>query len=267
MRLRLTQLLVLLVIAAALAACGVGQTPTPGPGGPGQTPTPNPTSTPTPAPTHTPTPTPHPQHIPISHPAWLNDLIIRFEDEPVANPPVVIKEYTYKGETVYFIPARCCDFFSDLYDAEGNLIAHPDGGISGNGDGRAADFFEEATYVRTVWEDPRSKTEYERELVKAPIESIDVAILESFPVQYRLQVVSGVPGGCARFDHWTVDLDEESNVFTVELFNSMPAAHEEVVCTAIYGMIEHSIPLTGVSDAGATYTVNVHDKTTTFVAQ
>tara|TARA_B100000809_G_scaffold230761_1_gene245419 strand:+ start:435 stop:590 length:156 start_codon:yes stop_codon:yes gene_type:complete len=30
---------------------------------------------------------------------------------------------------------ECCDQFSDLLDAEGNLIGHPDGGITGRGDG------------------------------------------------------------------------------------------------------------------------------------
>ena len=28
-----------------------------------------------------------------------------------------------------------CDQFSDLLDANGNLIGHPDGGITGRGDG------------------------------------------------------------------------------------------------------------------------------------
>ena len=30
---------------------------------------------------------------------------------------------------------ECCDQFSDLLDSEGNLIGHPDGGITGRGDG------------------------------------------------------------------------------------------------------------------------------------
>ena len=30
---------------------------------------------------------------------------------------------------------ECCDQFSDLLDAEGNLIGHPDDGITGRGDG------------------------------------------------------------------------------------------------------------------------------------
>ena len=37
--------------------------------------------------------------------------------------------------TVYYVVHQCCDQFSDLLDANGNLIWHPDGGITGMGDG------------------------------------------------------------------------------------------------------------------------------------
>jgi hypothetical protein len=262
MKPRFTFVLMLLAVAALIAACGVQATPTSPGSGSNQTPTPLPSETPSP----TPTPTPIPEGTPMYRPVWLNDLIVNFEGEPLANPPVVIKEYVYKGDTVYYVPARCCDIYSDLYDAEGNLIAHPDGGITGNGDGRASDFLEAAQYVRTVWQDPRATIEYERELAKAPIESADVAVLESFPPQYRLHVVSGLPSGCAAFDHWTVALDEETKTFTVEIYNSVPAASADVACTMIYGLIENSIPLNGV-ESGHTYTVNVNDHSTTFESQ
>ena len=73
-------------------------------------------------------------------PDWLTRLIQRLENEPVANPPASIAQYVYTGHTVYFLPPRCCDIFSDLYDADGNIIGHPDGGITGQGDGRVPDF-------------------------------------------------------------------------------------------------------------------------------
>ena len=48
-------------------------------------------------------------------PEWLNQLITRLENEPVANLPASVTSYEYKGRTVYFVPAaRCCYFFSDL---------------------------------------------------------------------------------------------------------------------------------------------------------
>ena len=250
----------LLAIAVFTAACGVGATSTPVPASTS-------TPTPVPAPTSTPTPTPIPSVTPTgSRPGWLNDLVIRFEQEPVANPAISIFEYEYKGETVYFVPQRCCDIFSDLYDAGGALIAHPDGGIAGHGDGRASDFFETAKLVRTVWTDHRGEESFKRELTKAPIESVDVAIMESFPVQYRVNVVSGLPSGCARFDHWELSVDAAAHAITIDVYNSVPAAGEAIACTMIYGYVEHSIGIDGI-EPGHTYTVTVNDHQTQFTSQ
>ena len=85
-------------------------------------------------------------------PQWLTDLIQRLKHEPVANPPASITQYHYEGQTVFFVPQRCCDIFSDLYDADGNIIGHPDGGITGQGDGRAPDFFEERSNEQLIWD-------------------------------------------------------------------------------------------------------------------
>jgi hypothetical protein len=41
----------------------------------------------------------------------------------------------HQGEEVYYVVEECCDQFSDLLDAGGNLIGHPDGGFTGGGDG------------------------------------------------------------------------------------------------------------------------------------
>ena len=32
-------------------------------------------------------------------------------------PAPVVSEYRYGARAVYFVPQRCCDIFSDLYDA------------------------------------------------------------------------------------------------------------------------------------------------------
>ena len=239
MKLRMFSLL--LVIAAITAACGAGATATP-------------ISIDDPTPTATPTPN--------THSAWLTALIASFEDDDVANPPLKVSEYVYNGATVYFVPQRCCDIFSDLYNDSGLLIAHPDGGITGMGDGMAPDFSTNAAFVRVVWEDPRGQ----RELVHAPIESIEVLILESFPAQYRAHVVSGLPNGCSRFDHWTVELDEVARVFTIEVLNSAPKPTADIACAMVYGTIDPSIPLENVA-AGQMYEVDVHDKSTEFTAQ
>lgn len=243
MKLRMFSLL--LVIAGFTAACGAGGTATPVP-----VDDPTPTATPAPTPTSE------------GNPEWLAALIASFEADDVTNPPIKISEYEYDGATVYFVPQRCCDIFSDLYNDTGLLIAHPDGGIAGVGDGRASDFSASATFVRVIWEDSRGQ----RELVRAPIESIEILILESFPVQYRAHVVSGLPNGCSRFDHWTVDLDEAGRQFTIEVLNSAPKPTTDIACAMVYGTMDHSIPLENVA-AGQTYQVRVHDKATEFTAQ
>lgn len=88
-------------------------------------------------------------------PSCLNKLIAQFREEEVQNPPRKIYSYSYKGKTVYYVTPPCCDFFSDLYDKNCNIIAHPDGGITGRGDGRASDFDKVRTNERLLWEDKR----------------------------------------------------------------------------------------------------------------
>ena len=88
-------------------------------------------------------------------PGWLTALISQLAGGPVANPPAVITRYAYKGQTVYFVPQRCCDVASVLYDANGGVVCHPDGGITGRGDGRCPDFFTERRDEQIVWRDTR----------------------------------------------------------------------------------------------------------------
>ncbi|MEK8017249.1 MAG: pilin [Candidatus Parabeggiatoa sp.] len=73
---------------------------------------------------------------------WLDNLIAKFENDLDSNPPHSIYKYNYNGEAVYYVPPQCCDQYSTLYDACGKEICAPDGGITGKGDGKCADFFE-----------------------------------------------------------------------------------------------------------------------------
>ena len=90
-------------------------------------------------------------------PAWLAQRIRQLERDPVANPPAAVYRYRYKGQTVYYLPPRCCDVPGDLYDADGRLLCHPEGGITGRGDGRCPDFLAERTDEHLVWRDPRGR--------------------------------------------------------------------------------------------------------------
>lgn len=91
------------------------------------------------------------------NPTWVDELIKKFERDPVGNPPLSIWKYEYNGQVVYFVPAHCCDITSVVYDAEGNFICAPDGGITGRGDGKCSDFFDQRTEEQLVWQDARTR--------------------------------------------------------------------------------------------------------------
>ena len=99
----------------------------------------------------------------------------------------------------------------------------------------------------------------QREL--APIEALSVRIAESSPPQLFVDVTTGLPGGCARFDSTVVS--RSGSVITLTMWNSMPTG--PVACTAIYGYLRHTVAL-GAFDPG-TYTLRVNDQSRTVVIQ
>jgi hypothetical protein len=92
-----------------------------------------------------------------ANPAWVDEMIAAFQAAPVANPPQSITRYEYKGQTVYYVPAQCCDIPSILYDAEGEEICLPSGGSTGRGDGRCPDFAGERSGETLIWRDSRTR--------------------------------------------------------------------------------------------------------------
>jgi hypothetical protein len=91
------------------------------------------------------------------NPRWVDQLISRYQEAPVGNPPQSIWRYEYKGQNVYYVPAQCCDKFSELYDAGGNMICAPDGGLTGKGDGKCPDFLSSRKNEALVWKDTRTR--------------------------------------------------------------------------------------------------------------
>jgi len=91
----------------------------------------------------------------MGNPGWVDQLIKKIESAPVGNPPLSVWRYEYNGQVVYFVPAHCCDISSIVYDADGNFLCAPDGGITGAGDGRCADFFTQRANEQLIWKDPR----------------------------------------------------------------------------------------------------------------
>lgn len=88
-------------------------------------------------------------------PKCIQDLIAEFSKEPKQNPPRKIFSYRYKNQLVFYVPPICCDQYSVLYDSACTILGHPDGGITGRGDGKWTDFSQLSTNEKLIWEDKR----------------------------------------------------------------------------------------------------------------
>lgn len=89
----------------------------------------------------------------------------------------------------------------------------------------------------------------------APIDELDVRIAESFPPQYFVYILAGLPSGCA--EQYTHSFTRNGTVIEVEVLNSFPEGNP--VCTAIYGTYEVNIALGSDFVSGQTYTISVND--------
>lgn len=69
-------------------------------------------------------------------PAWLKNKIQTYQK---SHPHINATKTEYNNEVAYYIPPRCCDIPSELYDANGKLICYPNGGFVG-GDGKCPTF-------------------------------------------------------------------------------------------------------------------------------
>ena len=97
----------------------------------------------------------------------------------------------------------------------------------------------------------------------APIDDAQILILESFPPQYSLKLLVGLPSGCAQPLGHTVTRDGDT--VRVQVLNSMPEG--AVVCTMIYGSYELNVPLGSDFESGREYVIEVNDKRLTLKAQ
>ena len=105
-------------------------------------------------------------------------------------------------------------------------------------------------------------------VAESPIQSAEVAILESFPPQYQLLVVSGLPkgSGCSQFNGYEIRRRESNEIEVVVTHHEV--ADRLVVCTADFPIVETNVPLGPGFEPGEEYTVRVNsDKATSFAAQ
>ena len=79
-------------------------------------------------------------------------------------------------------------------------------------------------------------------VVESPIQSAEIVILESFPPQYQLRVVSGLPkgSGCSQFNGYEVRRSEANEIEVVVTHHEV--ADRLVVCTADFPIVETNIP-------------------------
>jgi hypothetical protein len=91
----------------------------------------------------------------IKIPSCISEKIEAIKQQPKYNPPATVSRYSYKSQYVYFFSSDCCDQYNYLYDKNCNIICAPSGGITGKGDGKCADFRQEATGETLIWKDPR----------------------------------------------------------------------------------------------------------------
>ncbi|GAB3638506.1 hypothetical protein GCM10027422_40960 [Hymenobacter arcticus] len=90
-----------------------------------------------------------------ARPAWLENRIQKILATRKRNPIIRVTRYQFEGETVYYESAPCCDQQSTLYDLEGKILCHPEGGITGRGDGKCSSFNKRRSNEQLVWQDPR----------------------------------------------------------------------------------------------------------------
>ena len=93
----------------------------------------------------------------------------------------------------------------------------------------------------------------------AIVESIDLLIMESFPVQIRAVIKGDLPDGCAEI----VDIEATRNneKFTVKIITSHPIA---AMCTEALVPFVKSISLDVLDLPAGTYTVEAYGKTASF---
>jgi hypothetical protein len=101
-------------------------------------------------------------------------------------------------------------------------------------------------------------------VVAAPIDDLELVIRESFPPQYALRVVSGLPNGCHEFNGH--ELTRDGTNISIRVTNRVPT-DPTIACIQIYGQHEEVIELGTDFQSGTEYTLHVNKRTLTFTAQ
>jgi len=88
------------------------------------------------------------------------------------------------------------------------------------------------------------------------VESVDILIMESFPVQISVLVKGELPDACTEIDQIHQGDDLENNAFWIEITT---VSSTDTACIEILGPFEETIPLDVYGLPAGTYTVTVND--------
>jgi len=100
------------------------------------------------------------------------------------------------------------------------------------------------------------------EIRRAPIHEVRVNIAESYPQQVFVYIKGGLADSCTTFYELTTK--RSGNTINIEVTIKRP---KNSICAQVYGYFEKNENLGIDFTSGETYTINVNDKTTTFVMQ
>lgn len=94
---------------------------------------------------------------------------------------------------------------------------------------------------------------------EATVESVELVMLESFPVQVRAIVKGYTPDSCTTISE--IKQERTGNTFNVKITTTRPA---DLACAQVITPFEETIPLDVAGLKAGTYTVNVNGVTETF---
>ena len=94
---------------------------------------------------------------------------------------------------------------------------------------------------------------------KAMVDSVEVQIRESLPVQVSVNVKSNLPDACTQID--AINTLRDGNTFNVDISTTRPV---EVLCAQVLTPFEENVSLDVKGLTKGTYTVNVNGVTATF---
>ena len=93
------------------------------------------------------------------------------------------------------------------------------------------------------------------------VDSIQINIMESFPLQVSATINGNLPDGCTSIINSKADFDIDNATFTIHIYTDRP---KEMDCTQALVPFTETIPLDVYGFAAGTYTVNAYQLTTTF---